>query len=225
MNLGSVDLIDLEPPFNSNQEYNAIYKDETGRPYRKTYLPSGRPATNLWNDIDNPSGRARERIGYATPKPIALLERILKASSNEGDTVFDPFCGRATTLEAAHRLNRKWVGIDIAIHAVKRVAKVRWQDRLRLVEGKDFVVDGVPRTLEGARDLWKRDPYHFQKWAVEAVEGFVTTKQTAALMAACTSLGRTWMICKAWRSRSRAARMSALPRCVPYAACWRMTRR
>ncbi len=93
--------------------------------------------------------------------------------------MFDPFCGCATTLEAAHRLNRKWTGIDIAIHAVKRVAKVRWQDRLRLVEGKDFVVDGVPRTLEGARDLWQRDPYHFQKWAVEAVEGFVTTKQTA----------------------------------------------
>ncbi len=67
--------------------------------------------------------------------------------------MFDPFCGCATTLEAAHRLNRKWAGIDIAIHAVKRVAKVRWQDRLRLVEGKDFVVDGVPRTLEGACDL------------------------------------------------------------------------
>ncbi len=73
VNLGSVDLIDLEPPFNSNQEYNAIYKDETGRPYRKTYLPSGRPATNLWNDIDNLSGRARERIGYATQSPLPCL--------------------------------------------------------------------------------------------------------------------------------------------------------
>ncbi len=151
----------------------------TGRPDRKTYLSGGRPATNLWNDIDNLSGRARERMGYATQKPLALLERIIKASSNEGDVVFDPFCGCATTLEAAHRLGRRWVGIDIAIHAVKRVAKVRLQDRLRLVAGKDFEVDGVPRTLEGARDLWKRDPYHFQKWAVETVDGFVTTRRTA----------------------------------------------
>ncbi len=151
----------------------------TGRPDRKTYLSGGRPATNLWNDIDNLSGRARERMAYATQKPLALLERIIKTSSNEGDVVFDPFCGCATTLEAAHRLGRRWVGIDIAIHAVKRVAKVRLQDRLRLVVGKDFEVDGVPRTLEGARDLWKRDPYHFQKWAVETVDGFVTTRRTA----------------------------------------------
>ncbi len=151
----------------------------TGRPDRKTYLSGGRPATNLWNDIANSSGRARERMGYATQKPLALLERIIKASSNEGDVVFDPFCGCATTLEAAHRLGRRWVGIDIAIHAVKRVAKVRLQDRLRLVAGKDFEVDGVPRTLEGARDLWKRDPYHFQKWAVETVDGFVTTRRPA----------------------------------------------
>ncbi len=89
-----------------------------GRPDRKTYLSGGRPATNLWNDIDNLSGRARERMGYATQKPLALLERIIKASSNEGDVVFDPFCGCATTLEAAHRLGRRWVGINIAIHAV-----------------------------------------------------------------------------------------------------------
>ncbi len=59
------------------------------------------------------------------------------------------------------------------------MAKVRLQDRLRLVAGKDFEVDGVPRTLEGARDLWKRDPYHFQKWAVETVDGFVTTRRPA----------------------------------------------
>ena len=117
-------------------------------------------------------------LGYATQKPLALLERIIQASSNEGDTVLDPFCGCATTLEAAHKLNRKWIGIDIAIHAVKRVAAIRLQDRLGLVEGKDFAIEGVPRTLEGARDLWGRDPYHFQKWAVEEIEGFVTTRRT-----------------------------------------------
>ena len=108
-----------------------------------------------------------------------MLERIIKASSNEGDIVFDPFCGCATTIEAAHNLNRQWIGIDIAIHAIKRVAQVRLKDRLGLIEGKDFIIDGVPRTLEGAKDLWERDKYHFQKWAVEEVNGFVTSKKSA----------------------------------------------
>ena len=139
----------------------------------------GKPLQNVWTDIPRIPNTSSERMGYATQKPLALLERIIQASSNPGDVVFDPFCGCATTLEAAHKLGRRWIGIDIAIHAVKRVAKVRLQDRLRLVEAKDFVVDGVPRTVEGARDLWKRDPYHFQKWAVEAVDGFVTTRRTA----------------------------------------------
>ena len=93
--------------------------------------------------------------------------------------VFDPFCGCATTLEAAHKLGRRWIGCDIAIHAVKRVARVRLQDRLGLEEGTDYTIEGVPRNIEGARDLWKRDPHHFQKWAVEEVDGFVTTKRSA----------------------------------------------
>ena len=159
-----------------DREGRLVWSD-SGRPYRKTYLPPGQNASNLWTDI--PTALGRERMGYATQKPLALLERIIKASSNEGDVVFDPFCGCATTLEAAHRLGRRWIGIDIAIHAVKRVAKVRLQDRLGLIEGQDFTVEGVPRTVEGAHDLWTRDKYHFQKWAVEQIDGFVTTKRTA----------------------------------------------
>ena len=120
---------------------------------------------------------AKERMGYATQKPVALLERIISASSNFGDTVFDPFCGCATTIEAAHKLGRKWIGCDIAIHAIKRVASVRLRDRLGLKEGVDFEIEGVPRNMEGARDLWERDKYHFQKWAVEQVDGFVTAKK------------------------------------------------
>ena len=119
-----------------------------------------------------------KKMGYATEKPVPLLERIIKASSNPGDVVFDPFCGCATTLEAAHKLDRQWIGVDIAVHAIKRVAKVRLEDRLRLVEGKDFLIDGIPRNMEGAVDLWERDKYHFQKWAVEEVDGFVTTRRT-----------------------------------------------
>ena len=93
--------------------------------------------------------------------------------------MLDPFCGCATTLEAAHKLGREWIGIDIAIHAIRRVTQVRLEDRLKLVEGTHFTVEGVPRTLEGAKDMWGRDKYHFQKWAVEQVDGFVTTKRTA----------------------------------------------
>ena len=147
----------------------------------KVYLDEseGKPLQNIWTDIPRIANTSRERMGYATQKPVALLERIIEASSNPGDVVFDPFCGCGTTMEAAERLNRKWIGIDIAIHAVKRVARVRLIERLRLVQDQDFTIEGVPRNLEGAVDLWQRDPYHFQKWAVEQVDGFVTTRRTA----------------------------------------------
>ena len=132
---------------------------------------------DVW-DIPIIAPSAKERMGYRTQKPLKLLDRIITASSNEGDVVFDPFCGCATTLEAAHALGRRWIGCDIAIHAIKRVARVRLQERLRLVEGVDFEIGGVPHNLEGARDLWEHDKYHFQKWAVEQVDGFVTTRRT-----------------------------------------------
>ena len=151
-----------------------------GMPRLKQYLEdqSGVPLQDVWTDIRPIHNIAPERMGYATQKPLALLERIIAASSNPDDVVFDPFCGCATTLEAAQKLGRKWIGIDIAIHAVKRVATVRLKERLKLVPGEDFEIRGVPRNLEGARDLWERDKYHFQKWAVEQVDGFVTTKRT-----------------------------------------------
>ena len=117
-------------------------------------------------------------MGYPTQKPLALLNRIIKGSSNEGDIVFDPFCGCGTTLEVAQRLNRQWIGIDIAIHAIKRVSAVRLTERCGLVEGTDYEITGIPRTIEGADDLWERDKYQFQKWAVEAVDGFVTARKS-----------------------------------------------
>ena len=147
----------------------------------KRYLDEldGRPTQSIWTDISPINSQAVERMGYATQKPVALLERIIAASSNPGDVILDPFCGCATTIEAAHNLGRQWIGIDIAIHAVKRVARIRLTERLGLVEEQDFTVEGVPRTVESAQDLWERDKYHFQKWAVEHVEGFVTTKRSA----------------------------------------------
>ena len=155
---------------------------DTGRrPQLKRYLDEmkGGVMGSVWTDISPINSQAQERLGYATQKPLALLERIIEASSKPGDIVFDPFCGCATTLEAAHRLGRKWVGVDIAIHAIKRVAAIRLGERCKLKEGEDYEIAGVPRTCEGAKDLWERDKYHFQKWAVEEVDGFVTTKRTA----------------------------------------------
>ena len=148
-------------------------------PRFKRYLDEqrGMPLDDIWTDI--PAVSADEDMGYDTQKPRALLERIISMSSNEGDVVLDPFCGCATTIEAAHTLNRNWIGIDIAIHAIKRVARVRLDQRLGLVEGRHYEIEGVPRTVEGAQDLWERDKYHFQKWAVEQVEGFVTTRRTS----------------------------------------------
>ena len=158
-------------------------KTQSAMPKLKRYLKEakGVPAQDILFDVPSlqrMSAGYAESLGYATQKPVALLERIIEASSNPGDTVFDPFCGCATTLEAAHKLGRQWIGVDIAIHAVKRVAKKRLQERMHLVEGEHFVIEGVPRNIEGAHDLWTRDKYHFQKWAVEQVDGFVTTRQS-----------------------------------------------
>ena len=182
----------ISPPYPSGwrlsrermeEEYakgNIIIVD--GKLERRSYAREYRGVSpgNLWTDKELLLGaQSHERLGYATQKPLALMERIIKASSNPGDVVLDPFCGCATTMEAAQKLGRQWIGIDIAIHAIKRVARVRLAERLGLVEGQDFTVEGVPRTVEGAQDLWERDKYHFQKWAVEQVEGFVTTRRSA----------------------------------------------
>ena len=150
-------------------------------PVLKRYLDESKGVAidSIWDDVEPISSNSKERMGYATQKPVSLLERIIKTSTNPGDLVLDPFCGCATTMEAAHRLDRRWIGIDIAIHAVKRVAQLRLNGRLGLIEGKDYVIEGVPQNVEGAQDLWRRDKYQFQKWAVEQVDGFVTTKQSS----------------------------------------------
>ena len=156
------------------------YKEYRGR--TRTYLDDvpGRPVPSVWTDIHSLGQTiSNERLGYPTQKPLKLLERIIKASSNEGDVIFDPFCGCATTLEAAHKLGRNWIGIDVAIHAIKRVAKVRLRERLGLIENRHFLIKGIPYNNEGARDLWRRDPYQFQQWCVEEVNGFVTNRRTA----------------------------------------------
>ena len=148
--------VEYEPPSESTMKrYKGKRHKRDLKAKRNIYLDEpikGLPMRDVWN-LPVIAAVAKERMGYATQKPLALLNRIIETSTNEGDVVFGPLCGCATTLEAAHRLGRRWIGIDIAIHAVKRVARVRLQDRLGLVEGTDFEVQGVPRNVEGARDL------------------------------------------------------------------------
>lgn len=121
--------------------------------YFQTQKNEGIALHDAWHDIPLINSQAKERMGYDTQKPLKLLTRIIVASSNPGEVVFDSFCGCETALESAHTLGRRWIGCDIAIHAIKRVARARLEERCGLLEGRDFVIEGVPRTLEGAKDL------------------------------------------------------------------------
>ena len=153
-----------------------IYWSKTGRPYIKSYLDErkGRSVQNIWTDIVMTKSGA-ERLGYPTQKPIALLQRVILASSNPGDVVFDPFCGCGTAVYAAHLTGRKWLGCDIAILSVKIVRDVLFK-RYGLKEGEHYQVSGVPLSVEGAEDLFARDPRQFQHWSVELAGGFATAK-------------------------------------------------
>ena len=106
-----------------------------------------------------------ERLGYPTQKPLALLERIINASSNEGDTVLDPFCGCGTAVHAAQKLGRQWIGIDITHLAISLIEK-RLRDAFPQIK---FEVHGTPKDVEGAKDLASRDKYQFQWWACSLV--------------------------------------------------------
>ena len=113
-------------PLDTMQRLDAegrLHFTKTGGIRRKRYLDEmkGRPAQALWDDIDPINSQAKERLGYPTQKPLALLERIIEASSNEGDVVLDPFCGCATACVAAENLGRQWVGIDLSPKAVELV--------------------------------------------------------------------------------------------------------
>jgi len=122
-----------------------------------------------WTDISPIGAHAKERLGYPTQKPEALLERIIRASSNEGDVVLDPFCGCGTAIAAAHKLGRGWIGIDIT-HLSIALQKYRLQDMFELVSGADYAVIGEPATVEGARELAQDSAnegrYQFEWWAL-----------------------------------------------------------
>ncbi len=146
-----------------------VPRNGKGIPRFKRYLDEqeGIPVGDSWNDI--PIAAGRERLGYPTQKPEALLERIITASSNEGDVVLDPFCGCGTAVAAAQKLNRQWLGIDIT-HLAVALMKNRLQGMFGLKPGVDYSVVGEPLDSGSARALWEQYPYQFQFWAVSLLE-------------------------------------------------------
>ena len=130
-----------------------------------------------WWLIDIINQSSKERLGYPTQKPLALLEVIVKASSKENDIVFDPFCGCGTTIEAAIKNHRQWIGCDIAIHSIKLIQGTRIR-KYGLTENKDYTIEGIPQSAEQAHELFEQDPFQFQYWAVERTGGFCSNAKT-----------------------------------------------
>ena len=155
---------------------------QSGRIMRKVYLEElgGQPMTDVWTDIKPLSAHDQERLGYPTQKPLALLERIINASSNENDIVLDAFCGCGTALVAAQHLKRQWIGIDVSPTACRVMAK-RMRDVCCLPEseplwktGRGFVVRDLPWSEEKLRAI---PPFEFENWAVIALGGIPNKTQ------------------------------------------------
>lgn len=169
------DQVALQRDFSTMHE--TVLQDEQGRPYQRNikagteyryYVDKGVLPNDWWTDIQALNPAAKERLGYPTQKPLALLERILKASSKEADTVLDPFCGCGTTIDAAQRLGRQWIGIDIT-HLAINLIKTRLRDSYGEDIAKTYTVTGEPTTVADAEELAHSEPYQFQWWALGLV--------------------------------------------------------
>lgn len=147
-----------------------IFYTKNGIPRKKQYLDQakGMPAQDIWSDIEALRSWHQEKLGYPTQKPEALLERIIKASSNEGDVVLDPFCGCGTAIVASQNLKRQWVGIDVthlAIGLIKQRLSDKFGDKIK----GTYEVHGEPTDLSGARKLAEEDKFQFEAWALSLV--------------------------------------------------------
>lgn len=153
-------------------------REPTGRPRLKKYLDEakGTVMPNVWTDIPPINSRAAERLGYPTQKPVALMERILQASSLPGDVVLDPFCGCGTTIDAAISLDRAWIGIDVTYLSIDLIEK-----RLRHTYGdaitETYKVLGIPKDKAGALALFSHSPFDFERWAVSMINAQPNAKQ------------------------------------------------
>ena len=176
----------IMPPNGRTWLYPRTTMDELDRAGRIVYTRHGKPRLKMtladspgvpvqdtWTDISAISSAAKERLGYPTQKPEALLERIIKASTNAGDTVLDAYCGCGTTVAVAHRLGRRWIGMDISYQAVSLILK-RLEDSTpahqRAALHDQVIIHGIPRDLAAAQAL-AHDPRdktrkEFEKWAI-----------------------------------------------------------
>ncbi len=153
-----------------------IYQSKSGSvPALIRYLDEqkGNPISDVWTDIPPIGAQSAERLGYPTQKPKALLERIIKASSDKEDVVLDAFCGCGTTIDAAEELHRKWIGVDIspiAISLIKRRLQHTYKKGL-----SEFEVRGTPTDKQSAHRLWEENPFAFQDWWITEFEAFSST--------------------------------------------------
>jgi len=184
-------LSDLNPPAGRGPvyEYHGVTKawrftkdkmlrlEAEGRIYTKSKVPQlkryldeleGQAVHDVWTDIPPINSQAKERLGYPTQKPEALLERIIRASSEEGDTVLDPFCGCGTALVIANKAKRRWIGIDITHLAIYLVEK-RLKDIFGEAVRSTYDVYGNPYDVSSAQALWSKDPKEFELWALSLV--------------------------------------------------------
>ncbi|WP_190234338.1 DNA methyltransferase [Mesorhizobium sp. M4A.F.Ca.ET.050.02.1.1] len=157
-----------------------LYYSRTGYPRKILYLSEsqGVPAQSIWADIPSLSGAHKERIGYPTQKPLALLDRIILTSSNAGDVVLDPFCGCGTAIESAQRLGRRWIGIDVtylAIHVIENRLVKAFKEPIK----GEYKLFGRPQDADDALALAARDWLEFQKWAVLTLGGLPKEKPGA----------------------------------------------
>ena len=149
------------------------------RPQLKRYLSEmpGPLVNSIWTDISPINSQARERLGYATQKPLELLERIIAASSNPGDLVLDPFCGCGTTIEAAQRLGRAWIGVDISGDAVDEI-KDRMA-KLGVYDDEHYdLLEGTPDTVAEYKRL---NPFEKQDWLIRKLDGLPNPRRSGDL--------------------------------------------
>ena len=159
-------------------ESGLIHYSSTGLASQKRYLDEmqGNPVDTIWEDVRPIQAQAKERLGYPTQKPQALLERIIEASSNEGDVVFDPFCGCGTAVAAAEKLKRQWIGVDVT-HLAVALMKSRLKTAFNIVPVKDYEVVGEPADVGSARALAEQDRYQFEFWAMSLLEALPRDKK------------------------------------------------
>lgn len=156
----------------SHEDEHGRYMMSYGKRY---YLQGGKPLDDVW-EIPAISPTSAERLGYPTQKPLALLERIIEMGSNEGDVVLDPFCGCGTTVDAAQKLGRRWLGMDVAYIAVDLIERRLQHTHGESIRGS-YEVLGVPRNLRSALALLARSPSDFRRWVVSLVNAQPNSKQ------------------------------------------------